>query len=551
MDQDELQEDSSIFLEWVGRILPTEKMESWKTLFQAPCETNELTESIFGELSRVFNADNPRTAHNFTDSKDSEDYEEFLTEKKTSKFWQNEYWKEIQTHQNSYIITDLPTKQTTPRPEPYFYIVDIHCLIDIEVNIEGTVEYIAYWLSPGKVMVIDELSWKVYEIPREGEEETYDLDKAILQSEVFHNLGRTPAQPVYFNPISKETTLVSHNPISKSLGALDWLLFFKISKKDAETSVPYPIFVTYTEAENSESETREKETMDYGMTLPDGVEFVPYSQINPGPKNKRKFNGPGTLIQVDPPKDSSDSDLMRNPVQVIVPSTESLEYIDTQIDKRDAEIFSNCVGKDGDVVNDQAVNELQVEGTYESKKNILKKIASRIERVMKFQYEIMGLLRYGKRFKSSDVSLGDEWYLTTIQTKQEDYKLAKATGMPSYEIGNQLHGLWKDKYRDQPDILSRNQILYQIEPFPSLTIEQVAELVGKGLADETKFLLKVDFESYVQRFEREQMPVTVFGSSLAPANKIRIITDKLLEYAKEENPDSPSKQVEQSSAPGA
>lgn len=545
MDASEMQSRFAFFKKWVSDILPPDKMEAFCTLWQAPVETNELTESIFGELSRVFEAENPRTTHTFKDSETATDFINYLTEIGDGKFWSTAYWEELKSDHNSYIVVDLPAIQTSTKPEPYYYILDIDYIHDVSVTRDGKVDYIAFWCSePSVIVLVDEQSILKFLVPKDANG-IADIGKASLKSHVAHNLGRCPVVPLYFQPVSKNLTVVNHNPITKSLAALDWLLFYEVSKKYLETYAPYPIYATYSEIDDSYSETADngEENLTVGIdhVLAEGEQILSKDHKNRNKAN-RKLIGPGTIQRYEAPKDSADSDLLSNPVQVIPAETLSLNYCKEAVDNLNNQIFANCVGKGGDVINNQAANELQVQSTFESRINVLSGIRGRIESCKEQVYEIMAELRYGDLFISTDESMGDQYFLTTISDQQKAYKESKETGVPLYELGNQLDSIYRNKYRDQPQVLKRNTILSHLEPYPGYTIQEIAELVGEGLADKDKFKIKLEFDSLIKRFEREQMNIVDFASARPIQTKVDIITQKLKEYVTE---NSASEQVQE------
>ncbi len=547
MDTDELHNRFQFFKDWVANILPPDKLEGFCTLWTSPVETNELTESIYGELSRIFTAENPHTRHTFKDTDTRADFEEYLSDINDERFWKVDYWNEIKTDMNSVIVVDLPAAQLTPKPAPYYYILDICHVLDMDVNKKGIVEYIIAWTSePGYIMAIEDTMYRKIFVPvNEGK---WDFEKATVVMEIPHSLGRTPAKPVYFNPISKDQLLINHNPITKSLGALDWLLFFEVAKKFLETYAPFPIYATYSELTDTidQPNNEGEEELAHGLNLPAGVRI----KANSSPSANKNFDnkrlvGPGTIQRYEAPRDSNDSDLLANPVQVIPAEEVSLRYCAENVKELNNEIFANCVGRGGDVINNQAANELQVQSTFESRINVLASIRSRIEECRQYVYEVMAELRYGALYEGTDVSLGDIYYLSSVKDQQDQLKQAKDTGLPNYELQNQILAIFRNKYRDQPDLLSRNEILSQLEPYPGLTITEVADLVGKGLANKEKLMMKIEFDSLIRRFEREQMNVVDFASARPLQTKIDIILTKLREYVKAENPS------EQEPGPGA
>lgn len=555
METGEMQARFADFKAWVSTILPPDKVEGFCALWTAPVETNELTESIFGELSRVFSAENPYTRHNFKDSELARDFEQYLTSIKDERFWRTDYWNELKTDVNSIVVVDLAATQTTSKPEPFYYLLDIAHVIDVNVNKKGNIEYlIAETGQAGIILVLDDMHYRTYQVPEDGTGKI-DVTRATLLTEVPHNLKRVPAKPMYFAPVNKKERIINHNPITKSLGALDWLLFIEVSKKYLETYAAYPIYATYAELHDAfgETDSRGEEGLEVGIERVLGPGERVYASQNHTNRNRdnKKLVGPGTVQRYDAPRDKDDSDLLANPVQVIPAEEVSLKWCEEQVAKRNAEIFSNCVGKGGDVLNDQAANELQVQSTFESKINILSQIRQRIEECRKYVYEVCAELRYGPLYVSSDVSLGDIYYLSTVKDQQEQLKAGKDSGLPNYELQNQISAIFRNKYRDQPETIQRNEILGQLEPYPGFTVQEVADLVGKGYANQDKLRIKLEFDSLIKRFEREQMNIVDFASARPIQTKIDIIYGKLLEYVKADSSEQkPGGGSQNSGAPG-
>jgi hypothetical protein len=82
--------------------------------------------------------------------------------------------------------------------------------------------------------------------------------------------------------------------------------------------------------------------------------------------------------------------------------------------------------------------------------------------------------------------------------------------------------------------MQRMLILKQLEPYPHKTLDEVLTLADKGLLDKKKVLLKINFSSYIDRFERENINIISFGTNISLKDKINNINKKLLDYVNEE-----------------
>ena len=78
------------------------------------------------------------------------------------------------------------------------------------------------------------------------------------------------------------------------------------------------------------------------------------------------------------------------------------------------------------------------------------------------------------------------------------------------------------------------RILTDLEPFRHLSREEVLKLKESGMISAEDALIKLNFPSYIGRFERENMNVMNFGENISYDAKIQAISSRLREYAKEQ-----------------
>ena len=83
---------------------------------------------------------------------------------------------------------------------------------------------------------------------------------------------------------------------------------------------------------------------------------------------------------------------------------------------------------------------------------------------------------------------------------------------------------------NNPIQYARMQLLKQLEPYQDSDIEQLSNMLIKGLVDKNKFMIKLNFEDFVMRFERENMDILEFGKQLPLTKNIEIITNIFIDY---------------------
>ena len=126
---------ATIFLEWVQKLLPKDKYNVFLQLFKYPLPTSAVVEDVYRELERVFYSRNSSSIYQFSSSElleDGMDYRKEILKEPT--VWKTVGWKKMQVSPNSVLVIDLPKEQTPPRPEQYFYRLEIDNVIDYKVT---------------------------------------------------------------------------------------------------------------------------------------------------------------------------------------------------------------------------------------------------------------------------------------------------------------------------------------------------------------------------------------------------------------------------------
>jgi hypothetical protein len=515
------------FVAWVRSFLPKDKQPRFEQLLTLPVETVDSTEIIFDELSKVFDAHDKHVKIEFITPELEDDFVQYLETIKEEGFWSTTAFEALKTAINSFVVVDLPPVQITPRPEPYTYILPISHVHDALVSNEGRVEYLIFWQDGGSMVAMDDDFIRVFQKPIQAEEWR-------LISEIPHLLGYAPACPFYNQNIKGSANLNKRGPITSTLGKLDWLLFWKTSKKYLDLYGAWPIIVSYKEDckyRDADDNQCFEGYINYEYCDPNGN--VTHEQKRCPACEAKGAIGPGSYWTVDPPRDATDVDLLKNPVTIVEISNDKLEYGVTEIMRLEDEIYFNSVGFDGEAIADQAVNTEQVRAQFESRTSILTRIKDEFQRCRKFSLETMAILRYGDYFIKATVSGGSEFFLKDPADLAEEYANGKKNGFPQFEIGNLREKYMRTKYKSNPQAYERSKILALLEPYPDLSLMEI-KMMGIQFADPDSFVLKSDFNNFVSQFERENANVLEFGKLIPLSQKINIIKTKLLDYVREQ-----------------
>lgn len=528
----DINQPTTIFLQWVKALLPKDKFNIFLQLFKFPLPTPAVVEDVYRELERVFYSRNSSSSYQFTDSELAEDWANY---KKNSlnepEVWKTTGWKRMQVSPNSILVVDLPQIQKSSRPEPYFYWLEIDAVIDYQLSKfdDNAFEWLIFNQPNHQIAVFDDTYIRVYQLNEKNEIQS-------LVSEASHDLGYCPARFFWSTQLNEKNKDLKKNPITKELSNLDWYLFFALSKKHLDLYAPYPIYSAYEADCNFEN----NETGDYcdGGFLRNAK--GEYKILNDGTIERcpccseKRIAGPGSFLEVPVPNQSEGVADMRNPVQITTIDKDSLEYNVSECTRLKNEIVISVVGSGGTVSEKEAINETQVTANFESKTSVLNALKTNFELAQKFIEDTICKLRYGNAFISSSISWGTEFYVFTVMELYSKYKQAKENGASNSELDAISQQILEVEYRNNPLVLQRMLILKQLEPYPHKTLDEVIKLFEKGLLDEKLVKLKINFNTLVDRFERENINIIEFASKKPLRDKINIITNKLLEYVTED-----------------
>lgn len=527
----DINQPTALFLDWVRNLLPKDKYNIFLQLFKFPLSTPAVVEDVYRELERVFYSRNSSSSYQFTDSELAEDWADYRKNKLNEPdIWKTVGWKKMQVSINSILVVDLPQVQMSVRPEPYFYWLEIEDVVDYEMVNDTEFKWIVFRQPNRRIAAFDDTYIRVYQLNEKNE-------IASLVSEATHNLGYCPARFFWSTQLNEKNKDLKKNPISKELSNLDWYLFFSISKQHLDLYAPYPIYSAYAADCNFEN----NETGDYcdgGFLRNSSGE---YKILNDGTVEKcpccseKRIAGPGSFLEVPIPNQAEGIVDMRNPVQITTIDKDSLTYNVEECVRLRNDIIVSIAGSGGTVSEKEAINETQVAANFESKTSVLNVLKTNFELAQKFVEDTICRFRYGSDFISSSISWGTEFYVFTVKELYNKYEQAKTNGASESELDAITQQILEVEYRNNPLVLQRMLILKQLEPYPHKTLDEVLKLHEKKLLNENYVKLKINFSTLVERFERENINIIEFASARTFSEKIKLITDKLLDYVREEN----------------
>jgi hypothetical protein len=523
------------FLAMVENILPHDKFVLFKALFRYPIKTNEITEVCFAKLSRVFDGRNPAYDYQFSTPALRDDWEDYrLNKLNEPEVWSTKGWEFFKSEINSVLIVDVAREQNTEFPEPYFYWLPIDDVITYEADpTTGQMDFIVF-RRRDEIVVLDDETYRVWR----DERHTGMIDGMPIV-EAPHDLGYCPARFFWNEPISLEDPDVKASPLSAELESLDWFEFFHISKRQLDLMGAYPILSGYEQS----CDFTNAENGDYcdGGFLRDKQGHYRFDMAGlllrcPKCGNKRII-GAGSFVEIPVPSVENNQPDLRNPVQLLKVDRDSLQYnVDEQKRLRE-EIITAVVGQDEIVTDRDAFNEQQVRANFESVTTVLNRVKKGFEAAQQWVDETICRLRYGRYFISAKINYGTEFYLYSPEELRKRYAAAKESGASESELDIMQNQIIETEYRNNPTQLRRMKILAELEPFRHLSRTEVTELREKNLISDTDLRIKLNFPTFVRRFERENTNILAFGDKIPYQKKIETILAEFRRYAEEQKPE--------------
>ena len=538
------------FMAFVKGLLTDSKFETFKCLFRYPIVTSPVCDLVFKKLSRIFDGQNPTFDYQFYDSGDAADWEAYrLNVLHEPDVWKNKGWEYFKTEINSIVVCDLPREQEGERPAPYFYWVRICDVLDYETGTDGTMTHVVFKSEAGRdekgvmgynLVVIDDESYRVYEYSVNGFNGVNGVSGPMgrLLVENRHDLGYCPAFWFWNDSISLNEPDVKESPLTCQLEKLDWYAFFATSKKHLDLYGSYPILSAY-EEECDYADPNTGNHCDHGFLKGSNGQYIVDHNGTPAkcPRcgGKNKLDGAGNLITIPiPGKDWAGNEVpdMRNPIQMLKVDASSLKFNVGELDRLRDEIINGIVGNDENLVSEEAVNEKQVDASFENQTIVLLRIASGWESIQKKVDSTCCRLRYGSAFISANINYGTRFFLQSVTELWDSYKTAKEQGATEAELDAIYDQIVMTEYRTNPQQLRRMRILGDLEPYRHSTREEVRTLHEAKVIDDETMKLKMQFSDLVKRFERENINVLEFGEGMPYDSKIAKIASTMKGYVK-------------------
>lgn len=550
------------FMAWVRSLLPEDKYLQFEKFYRLPVPTTDVSDRIFTQLERAFQADNQYVKVEFKSPEIGAEFELFRVGLGDNTFWQDKGFEAMQTAINSVVLVDLPRVQLGPRPEPTYYLMEINAanVHDVDFKEDGVADYIIFNLSRHQRAVFDDEYFRLVEKP-----ENLGWDKAVITMAVPHSeyteegvlvsgLGYAPCCRFWDNLLNAQQNRVeAKGPITKLLGRMDEYLFDYYSLRYYKSYGKWPILWEY----ESKAPMHQHPNVaglkcqgGYFVEQPEDVLVDTNGVLERVPQKARvsvceeckksRFTGPGSIKRVTPPQKNNDPDL-RVPAGWIDPNPELVKLANEDLREAEYAIIEAAVGRNHETTGPR--NELDVKDGVEVAQSMLLNITKNIAASRRFALETMAILMYGRElYARTTVDLGDEFFLKTEEQIKAEYKSGKDSGLPDYILAPTREMISETRYRNNDEMRMRQRILSNLQPYPDRTDAELQAWItaASGSLNANLIRLRMNFMAYVAEFEREQeMSIVDVAANVSFEVKIRLIRERLVAYVEQDFPNNP------------
>lgn len=497
-----------------------------KQFVRYPLPVVQITDSILNDYFKVFEGKN--RFFNVDANRDIDALRQWINNEKPQTWIENEARSVFKNKPCSVVVIDRDEKGT-----PYLLNIDSERLVDAIVKEDGSLEYVIFVHSI-ETNPNDETEQLIYYAVYDDNDyrvisKSTKYGKLTEVKKVIHGLGYCPAKMFITSKSNGKNPFKRRVAFGSAKSKLEDWTIFDIFRNYTDHYVPFPV----TEAPKKkcanngcrDGKVSEEEIIDKIK----GTKRTKWSTcpVCEG-KDPSSLIGPGTHIGIKLQADKTKED-GSGKFKMHFPETDKIKYIPEKLDDLELEIRYKTVGV-SDVLTNEAVNELQVKGSFTSMESILMRNKLELDILYKWIIKTVSQLFYKNVDIQIEANFGTEWYLVSEENLQKVFDNAKKIGLPKSEQILIYEQLIDTKYKGNTSKIERQKLLLSLDPLPLYSEEEAIEMYEKQAISERVLNLKINFYTFVSRFEMENMVITEFGTNLEHHEKIKIINNTLNIY---------------------
>lgn len=492
-----------------------------------PLPVVQICDSILNDYFKVFEGKN--RFFNVEGDRNIDRLNDWISDNKVAKWIEKNAIPVFKNKPLSFVVVDRDQEGNA-----YLILVDSKRLIDAEIKDEsGNLEYIAFVHSVKVENNVNVTNYSIYDDEHYfvfSKPDNQDTFKLITKQP--HGIGYCPAKTFIKSQSNTKNKFKRRVAFSSSLSKLEDWTIFDIFRNYVDHYAPFPV----TEAPkktcpNSDCQDG-KVSNEIIVNASTGETSTVWETCSAcGGEDGGQHIYPGTHIGIKVQSDKSLND-GSGVFKMIFPDVDKLKYVPEKLDDIEMEIRLKTVGINN-VLGDEAVNEMQVKGSFASMESILLRTKGELDDLYCWIVETVARLYYKNIWVQTEANFGTEFYLISEDDLQKRFDNAKKIGLPMEELLMIYTQLIETKYKGNGAKIDRQKMLLQLDPLPLYSTTDAFNLKEKGLIDDFDLLLKINFLNFITKFEAENAPITSFGFNLEPYQRIEKIKQTLNNYTNE------------------
>ena len=527
-----INEDSSIdktwsssnpFMNWVRSWMRKENFDSYMKFLRHPLPTASLIQDdIVPELKKVFDATNAYYDYNFTSNGSKSASSELM--KYNANYCKDVIFDALINSHNSIAITDYIESSN-----PYRYLINISNVKAINPSHDGGIKEIVF------VGVNEEGEERWYYYTDEFYAVYIKTDEDLIEEyKNFHKIGKCPADFISVQPLNVKKFVTRKSIFSNFLEKFENYVNYYTLQKMCLPHGAIPV-ITHYKKNNTACDTKFENGTRCVKGYISGANGVLGNKdsLVPCPVcNSKTIIQAGTVIGLPVPRfgDSGEKplDLNANFVKFHYIPVDILKWWDDFVDKKYSEIKYILIGKGVEDSNGQAKNKDQISRGNQTLENTLIELSAKLSKLQESLDSKMLRIAFGDSFKSAYIDKGTDFYLET------EFELRDSLGkaVDPIDKANIISRINYSLYKNDPNTLQRNSLLYKLLPYSTITD---SDFIGLQGIDPKFRELRLNYQYYIDSFEAEYGELNVFfneyfGENVSMIKKIQIANTLLFKY---------------------
>ena len=494
-----------------------QKFELFQQLIKYPLVSTSLTNNIYRRFRKVFHGADSRRDFRFNNPNNSADFEGYISKYKN--YFSEQGFKYFKLNPNGFVCIDYAMEPTGSLPEPYIDFVNVNNIHDASVNNDASVNWVIIDLGDECYKLID--SEKFLLVDAKGNPK---LNNEGEEKVLYHGLGYAPVRQFWTSNINNTNPFLKDVPLNASLGECDFLLSADVGKENVDLYAKFPFlsileddetYEDYEETENVNTNLSSNGQAGYSRngvnnnyvsnninSFNNGLESNFHNRPNQN-KYRKTVRFAGGIISRRPPREGETD--IPTPFEIITPDTNILKHLTDDIEYREGKIFSNTVGTPQQTEgNDSAKNEKQVNSQYEGQLDVILEIKKNFEQLEEWVFKTIALMRYKNESVEVSINYGTRFFLKSVDELEEELKTAKEIGNSEGFILSLIEEVIDTKYKNSPTEAKKQKLILALDPFPSMSIMEIAELIKAGVPiSQNDLVLKANFADLIGQLERK------------------------------------------------